>query len=59
MQKLLLELGGPLVIAAVLLGLAKMIRGVIERFRAMPQDHGQEPQAEEKQQEEQPEEPKG
>jgi hypothetical protein len=33
MQKLLLELGGPLVIAAVLLGIAKFTRGIIERFR--------------------------
>jgi len=38
MQKLLLELGGPLVIAAVLLGLAKIIRGVIEHFKGTPPD---------------------
>jgi hypothetical protein len=33
MQKLLLELGGPLVFAFVLLGLARIIRGLIERYR--------------------------
>ncbi|MGA2420929.1 MAG: hypothetical protein ABSG69_12660 [Candidatus Acidiferrum sp.] len=33
MQKLLLELGGPLVFAFVLLGLARFVRGIIERFR--------------------------
>ena len=33
MQKLLLELGGPLVFAFVLLGLARIVRGIIERFR--------------------------
>jgi hypothetical protein len=38
MQKLLLELGAPLVIAFVLLAIAKFVRGIIERFR--------EPQAE-------------
>jgi hypothetical protein len=33
MQKLLLELGGPLVFAFVLLAIAKFIRGIIEHFR--------------------------
>jgi hypothetical protein len=33
MQKLLLELGGPLVVAFVLLAIAKFIRGLLERFR--------------------------
>jgi len=33
MQKLLLELGGPLVLAFVLLAIAKFVRGLIERFR--------------------------
>ncbi len=33
MQKLLLELGGPLVFAFVLLAIAKFVRGVIERYR--------------------------
>jgi hypothetical protein len=33
MQKLLLELGGPLVIAFLLLAIAKFIRGLIERFK--------------------------
>jgi hypothetical protein len=33
MQKLLLELGAPLVIAFVLLAIAKFVRGIIERFR--------------------------
>jgi hypothetical protein len=34
MQKLLLELGGPLVIAFVLLAIARVVRDVIEWFRA-------------------------
>jgi len=33
MQKLLLELGGPLVFAFVLLAIAKFVRGLFERFR--------------------------
>jgi hypothetical protein len=33
MQKLLLELGGPLVFAFVLLAIAKFVRGIIERYR--------------------------
>ena len=33
MQKLLLELGAPLVIAFVLLAIAKFVRGVIDRYR--------------------------
>ncbi len=33
MQKLLLELGGPLVLAFVLLAIARFVRGLIERFR--------------------------
>jgi len=33
MQKLLLELGAPLVIAFVLLAVAKFVRGMIDRFR--------------------------
>jgi hypothetical protein len=33
MQKLLLELGGPLVFAAVLLAIAKFVRGLIERYK--------------------------
>jgi hypothetical protein len=38
MQKLLLELGGPLVIAVVLLGIARMVRDVVERFRGRGKD---------------------
>jgi hypothetical protein len=33
MQQLLLELGAPLVIAFVLLAVAKLVRGIIEKFR--------------------------
>jgi hypothetical protein len=33
MQKLLFELGGPLVFAFVLLAIAKFARGLIERYR--------------------------
>jgi hypothetical protein len=33
MQKLLLELGGPLVMAFLLLAIAKFIRGLMERFK--------------------------
>jgi hypothetical protein len=33
MQKLLLELGAPLVFAFVLLAIAKLIRGLIQRYR--------------------------
>jgi hypothetical protein len=33
MQKLLLELGGPLVIAFMLLAIAKFIRGLVRQFR--------------------------
>jgi len=33
MQKLLLELGGPLVIAVVLLGIARMVRDMMARFQ--------------------------
>jgi len=33
MQKLLLELGGPLVFAFVLLGLARFVRRIVKRFR--------------------------
>ena len=33
MQKLLLELGAPLVFAFVLLAIAKLIRGLIRRYR--------------------------
>jgi hypothetical protein len=33
MQKLLLELGGPLVIAVLLLGIARMVRDIVARFR--------------------------
>jgi hypothetical protein len=36
MQKLLLELGAPLVIAFVLLAIAKFVRGIIGRFRKPP-----------------------
>ncbi len=34
MQKLLLELGAPLVFAFVLLAIAKFIRALIERFKS-------------------------
>jgi hypothetical protein len=33
MQKLLLELGGPLVFAFVLLAIAKFVRGLITRYK--------------------------
>ena len=42
MQKLLLELGGPLVFAFVLLGLARFVRGIIERFRKPGADEMEE-----------------
>jgi hypothetical protein len=42
MQKLLLELGGPLVFAFVLLGLARFVRGIIERFRKPGEEHFEE-----------------
>jgi len=41
MQKLLLELGGPLVLAFVLLAIAKFVRGLVERFRK-PDAHATE-----------------
>jgi len=42
MQKLLLELGGPLVFAFVLLGLARFVRGIIERFRKPGEEYSEE-----------------
>jgi hypothetical protein len=40
MQKLLLELGGPLVFAFVLLAIAKFVRGLIERYKAPKANEG-------------------
>jgi hypothetical protein len=45
MQKLLLELGGPLVFAFVLLGLARFVRGIIERFRRPDEEHFEDGQS--------------
>jgi hypothetical protein len=36
MQKLLLELGGPLVIAVMLLAIARFVRGLLQRFKPAP-----------------------
>jgi hypothetical protein len=42
MQKLLLELGGPLVIAFALLAIAKFIRGLIQRYKTRNEDEIEE-----------------
>ncbi len=41
MQKLLLELGGPLVIAVVLLGIARMVRDMMARFQGDGKTRGE------------------
>ena len=45
MQKLLLELGGPLVIAFALLAIARFVRGIIDRIKG--KDPQQDQQTEE------------